>query len=265
MLCARSALDQLADDLGRCVGALAALAEQHRQTIMVGRTLTQHAVPITFGLKAAGWLDGVLDALDGIVLARKGLRVQCGGAAGTLAAIAELADDHGIDWSAASGRGAVPGRFDAMAHPPYAGHRGRRRAGDHYRCPRPSGLRYRRTQPSGDRRSQRAGGRGSWRILHDAAEAQPGAGGPDPPSRGNGAAARFSTPPRLRPGRGRATRGRLAHRVAAAGPARPARRRPPRRRPPNCWKGSRCTPTPWPRPCSGRCPDCWPNGPPSGR
>ena len=62
--------------------------------------ITQHAVPITFGLKAAGWLDGVLDALDGIVLARNGLRVQCGGAAGTLAAIAELADDHGIDWSA---------------------------------------------------------------------------------------------------------------------------------------------------------------------
>ena len=100
MLCARSALDQLADDLGRCAAALAALAEQHRQTIMVGRTLTQHAVPITFGLKAAGWLDGVLDALDGIILARKGLRVQCGGAAGTLAAIAELADDHGLDWSA---------------------------------------------------------------------------------------------------------------------------------------------------------------------
>ncbi len=68
---------------------------------MVGRTLTQHAVPITFGLKAAGWLDGVLDALDGIILARKGLRVQCGGAAGTLAAIAELSGDHGLDWSAA--------------------------------------------------------------------------------------------------------------------------------------------------------------------
>ena len=38
MLCARSALDQIADDLGRCVAVLAALAEQHRQTIMVGRT-----------------------------------------------------------------------------------------------------------------------------------------------------------------------------------------------------------------------------------
>ena len=101
MLCARSALDRLADDLGRCVGALTTLAGQHRQTIMVGRTLTQHAVPITFGLKVSGWLAGVLDALDGIVVARKGLRVQCGGAAGTLGAIAELTDDHGIDWPTA--------------------------------------------------------------------------------------------------------------------------------------------------------------------
>ena len=49
------------------------LAEEHRQTIMVGRTLTQHAMPIAFGLKAAGWLDGVLDALDAIILARKGI------------------------------------------------------------------------------------------------------------------------------------------------------------------------------------------------
>ena len=101
MLCARSALEHLTDDLGRCVEALAELAQRHRQTIMVGRTLTQYAVPITFGLKAAGWLDAVLDALDGIVVARNGLRVQCGGAAGTLAAVVELAGDHGLDWSAA--------------------------------------------------------------------------------------------------------------------------------------------------------------------
>jgi len=100
MLCARSAIDQLAADLGRCVAALAQLAEGHRRTIMVGRTLTQHAVPITFGLKAAGWLAGVLDALDVLAVARRGLRVQCGGAAGTLAAIAELSGNDGVGWSA---------------------------------------------------------------------------------------------------------------------------------------------------------------------
>ena len=54
MLCARAALDRLADDLGRRSPRSPRWPTQHRQTIMVGRTLTQHAVPITFGLKAAG-------------------------------------------------------------------------------------------------------------------------------------------------------------------------------------------------------------------
>ena len=53
------------------------------------RTLTQHAVPTTFGLKAAGWLTGVLDAYDD--LAALVLPVQVGGAAGTMAGTVELA------------------------------------------------------------------------------------------------------------------------------------------------------------------------------
>ena len=46
------------------------LADEHRSTVMAGRTLTQHAVPITFGLKASGWLTGVLDAADALDGAR---------------------------------------------------------------------------------------------------------------------------------------------------------------------------------------------------
>jgi 3-carboxy-cis,cis-muconate cycloisomerase len=72
------------------VATLAALAERHRADPMAGRTLTQHAVPITFGLKAAQWLHGVLDARDDLLDARVRLPVQLGGAAGTLAAPAEL-------------------------------------------------------------------------------------------------------------------------------------------------------------------------------
>jgi 3-carboxy-cis,cis-muconate cycloisomerase len=72
------------------VTSLAALAERHRADPMAGRTLTQHAVPITFGLKAAQWLHGVLDARDDLVDARDRLPAQVGGAAGTLAAPAEL-------------------------------------------------------------------------------------------------------------------------------------------------------------------------------
>ncbi len=58
---------------------------------MAGRTLTQHAVPITFGLKAAGWLTGVLDARDQLAALR--FPIQVGGAAGSLAAPTALAGD----------------------------------------------------------------------------------------------------------------------------------------------------------------------------
>jgi len=53
---------------------------------MAGRTLLQQAVPITFGLKAAGWLLGVTEAAERLAQLRQGrLAVQLGGAAGTLA------------------------------------------------------------------------------------------------------------------------------------------------------------------------------------
>lgn len=71
------------------VGSLTTLADAHRGTLMAGRTLTQHAVPTTFGLKAAGWLVGVLDAAA--ALDRVTLPAQLGGAAGTLSAVVELA------------------------------------------------------------------------------------------------------------------------------------------------------------------------------
>ncbi|WUH88533.1 lyase family protein [Amycolatopsis sp. NBC_00438] len=92
MLVADRTLRPLADDLDATAEALAGLARKHRDTVMAGRTLTAHAVPTTFGLKAAGWRQVVLDAavrvrrvLDG------GLPVSLGGAAGTLAAYVEYA------------------------------------------------------------------------------------------------------------------------------------------------------------------------------
>src|SRR5262249_37796037 len=55
-----------------------------------GRTLLQQALPITFGLKAAGWLSGVLDARDELVRVRdRRLAVQLGGASGTLASLGD--------------------------------------------------------------------------------------------------------------------------------------------------------------------------------
>jgi 3-carboxy-cis,cis-muconate cycloisomerase len=86
MLVAARALDPVLADLGRTERALARLAAEHRDTAMPGRTLTQHAVPTTFGLKAAGWRSLVLDARDRVKAVRESLPAQLGGAAGTLAA-----------------------------------------------------------------------------------------------------------------------------------------------------------------------------------
>lgn len=86
MLVAARTLDVVLADLARTERALARLAREHRDTVMPGRTLTQHAVPTTFGLKAAGWRSLVLDARDRVQAVRDRLPAQLGGAAGTLAA-----------------------------------------------------------------------------------------------------------------------------------------------------------------------------------
>lgn len=86
MLVAARTLDPVLADLGRTEQALSRLAAEHRDTAMPGRTLTQHAVPTTFGLKAAGWRSLVLDARERVRAVRESLPAQLGGAAGTLAA-----------------------------------------------------------------------------------------------------------------------------------------------------------------------------------
>ena len=63
MLVTARALDPLLDDLaGGARAPAATLARAHRDTPMAGRTLLQQAVPMTFGLKAAGWMAGLEDA-----------------------------------------------------------------------------------------------------------------------------------------------------------------------------------------------------------
>ncbi|MFD4231963.1 3-carboxy-cis,cis-muconate cycloisomerase [Streptomyces sp. NPDC058545] len=86
MLVASRTLATVLDDLERAAGEVARHATTHRDTQMAGRTLTQHAVPTTFGLKAAGWRALILDARDRLTAVRDSLPAQLGGAAGTLAA-----------------------------------------------------------------------------------------------------------------------------------------------------------------------------------
>jgi 3-carboxy-cis,cis-muconate cycloisomerase len=89
MLATRAALNQLKALLAGQISALSALITTHRRTPMVARTLTQPAVPTTFGAKAAAWLNGVVDAYQ--QLATLATPVQIAGAGGTLAAATELA------------------------------------------------------------------------------------------------------------------------------------------------------------------------------
>jgi 3-carboxy-cis,cis-muconate cycloisomerase len=90
MLLAKRAIGVMQADLARAAGAAAGLAETHRASIMIGRTLLQQAVPVTFGLVAAGWLTGVDEAREGLAaVGAQRLAVQFGGAAGTLASLGE--------------------------------------------------------------------------------------------------------------------------------------------------------------------------------
>jgi adenylosuccinate lyase len=67
---------------------LAGLAETHRDTIMAGRTHGQHALPVTFGFKAAVWLDEVMRHEERLLEGRKRVLVgEFGGAVGTLASL----------------------------------------------------------------------------------------------------------------------------------------------------------------------------------
>lgn len=94
MLVVHRALAPLVSELGGAEDLCAALADAHRGTVMAGRTLLQQAQPITFGLKAAGWLGGLGVARDELEqAARNAAVVQLGGAAGTLAAYGERGPD----------------------------------------------------------------------------------------------------------------------------------------------------------------------------
>lgn len=90
MLQIREGLDLLLDELDGVCAACATLAEQHRHTLMVGRTLLQQALPITFGFKAARWLSLAVHEVHALREHReRTLAVQLGGAAGTLAALGD--------------------------------------------------------------------------------------------------------------------------------------------------------------------------------
>ncbi|MEB8339751.1 3-carboxy-cis,cis-muconate cycloisomerase [Streptomyces endophyticus] len=104
MLVAARTLNVIAGELADTERMLARIATDHRDTVLPGRTLTQHAVPTTFGLKAAGWRSLVLDARDRLRGVRAALPVQLGGAAGTLAAFGAYGSEDPVALMAAYAR-----------------------------------------------------------------------------------------------------------------------------------------------------------------
>ena len=139
---------------GLCAGSRRSIAGRS----MAARTLLQQAVPTTFGLKAAGWLVGVVEARERP--ARVRLPAQLGGAAGTLAPLGEhgpevlrlFAAELGLDGAAApvaraprSGR-ARPRRWPTQPRP------ARRSAATSCSSPRPRWARSPRPRAAARRR-----------------------------------------------------------------------------------------------------------------
>lgn len=107
ILLLKRAQSLISGDLLRLEEALSRLSEQHKNTVMIGRTLLQAAPPTTFGLKAAGWFAAIRRSRIRLENAfRETAVVQFGGASGTLAALGDkglavgraLADELGLGY-----------------------------------------------------------------------------------------------------------------------------------------------------------------------
>ncbi|MEM7594556.1 MAG: adenylosuccinate lyase [Cyanobacteria bacterium P01_A01_bin.83] len=81
-----ASLNLILERLEELIQAIRYQAQQHRYTVMVGRSHGIHAEPITFGFKLAGWLAEVLRNRDRLVRLRKEIAVgKISGAVGTYA------------------------------------------------------------------------------------------------------------------------------------------------------------------------------------
>lgn len=87
MLQARAGAALIRAETERLVSALTALTRAHAATPTLGRTLLQGALPITFGLKTASWLQGVAGALARFEAETAAIQLQLGGATGSLAGL----------------------------------------------------------------------------------------------------------------------------------------------------------------------------------
>ena len=84
----REALGWIDERAGEVCEEFASLADAHRATVVSGRTWMQHAVPISYGVKVAGWLDAMVRHRARLRETRRRVLVlQFGGAAGTISVL----------------------------------------------------------------------------------------------------------------------------------------------------------------------------------
>ncbi|MDQ4068326.1 MAG: adenylosuccinate lyase family protein, partial [Actinomycetota bacterium] len=105
----RDVLDVVDGQLAELVGRLAELARSERDTLMIGRTHARPALPMTFGLKVASWVDELLrhgPRLD--ALRERVLVAQLGGGVGTMASFGSAGPQLLAAFAARLGLGAPP-------------------------------------------------------------------------------------------------------------------------------------------------------------
>jgi len=88
----KESLEIVLNDLKELRTILKSLAKEHKYTVCIGRTHGQHAVPTTYGMKFAIWLDEIQRHIERIEEAKKRILVgQMSGAVGTMASFGEMA------------------------------------------------------------------------------------------------------------------------------------------------------------------------------
>ena len=87
----KESLKIVLNDLKELRTILKSLAKEHKYTVCIGRTHGQHAVPTTYGMKFAIWLDEIQRHIERIEEAKKRILVgQMSGAVGTMASFGEM-------------------------------------------------------------------------------------------------------------------------------------------------------------------------------
>ena len=87
----KESLEIVLNDLKELRTILKSLAKEHKYTVCIGRTHGQHAVPTTYGMKFAIWLDEIQRHIERIEEAKKRILVgQMSGAVGTMASFGEI-------------------------------------------------------------------------------------------------------------------------------------------------------------------------------